>query len=139
MFCRLVPITVATLISGFTNIALANNLFPPLPDDRGNYNSIQRINSAGEEINGVKGEHRNWQVITTGLNCRKNPGENNVIIRKFAQDDIIQAASFGRGGADEVIVIQRDNKGLPWLRVNLNPGQCFVRANSRFIKPVSQE
>lgn len=139
MFCRLFPLTVASFIPVFAHIALANNVFPPLPDDRGNFNSIQRINSDGQEINGVKGEHRNWQVITTGLNCRKIPGENNLIIRQFAQDDIIQAASFGRGGSDEVIVIQRDDKGLPWLRVSLNPGQCFVRANSRFIKPVSQE
>ena len=128
-----------TSIFSMATIALAQRDREPIPDRNGDYNSIQRISANGEEIQGVAGEHRSWRVVTEGLNCRNGPGINHRINRQFAQEDLFQAASFGRGGSDEVIVIQRDNAGKPWLRVAVNGGQCFVRANSRYIEPNSLE
>ncbi|MBD1938194.1 SH3 domain-containing protein [Microcoleus sp. FACHB-68] len=137
---RFVPaIVITTSICTIATIALAQRNQEPIPDRNGDYNSIQRISANGQEIQGVAGEHRSWRVVTEGLNCRNGPGVNHRVNRQFAQEDLFQAASFGRGGSDEVIVIQRDNAGKPWLRVELNGGQCFVRANSRYIEPNSLE
>lgn len=137
---RFLPaIVIMTLISPLATIALAQRDQEPIPDRNGDYNSIQRIRANGEEIQGVAGEHRSWRVISPGLNCRNGPGINHGISRQFAQEDLFQAASFGRGGSDEVIVIQRDSAGKPWLRVEINQGQCFVRANSRYIEPNTLE
>ena len=137
---RLLPaIAIITSISTIATIALAQRDQEPIPDRNGDYNSIQRISANGEEIQGVAGEHRSWRVVSPGLNCRNGPGVNHRVSRQFAQEDLFQAASFGRGGSDEVIVIQRDSAGKPWLRVVLNRGQCFVRANSRYIEPNSLE
>lgn len=137
---RFVPaLMIMTSICSFSTLALAQRDREPIPDRNGDYNSIQRISANGEEIQGVAGEHRSWRVISQGLNCRNGPGVNHPISRQFAQEDLFQAASFGRGGSDEVIVIQRDSAGKPWLRVEIKEGQCFVRANSRYIEPNTLE
>ncbi|MEG3957151.1 hypothetical protein QT982_17100 [Microcoleus sp. herbarium2] len=31
-----------------------------------------------------------------------------------------------------------DSQGKPWLSVSTDKGNCFVRANSRFIKPIRE-
>lgn len=139
MFHRILAITIFTSISTVATITLAQLDLNPSSDRNGDYNSIQRKNPDGTIINGTRGEHRSWRIVATSLNCRSNPGINNRIIRRFAKDQLIQSASIGRGGADEVIVVQRDTNGKPWMRVNLDPGQCFVRANSQFIEPNSLE
>lgn len=131
-------LAVAT-VAALPVAAFAQRTQDPVPDRNGDYNSIQRLTANGKVINGSKGEHRSWRVVSTNLNCRSTPGVNNPIVRRFTKEQLIEAASFGRGGADEVIVIQRDAKGKPWMRVNLKPGQCFVRANSRYIEPNSLE
>lgn len=127
------PVTVAVLISS-TPIPYRNTQLP-VPDQKGDYYSIQVISRDGKLVEGVRGEHRYWQVLTAGLNCRKAPGTDNKIIRQFAKNDVLEAGSFGRGGSDEVIVIQKDKTDKPWLRVVIKEGQCFVRANSKYIKP----
>ncbi|MCT7950066.1 SH3 domain-containing protein [Ancylothrix sp. C2] len=133
MFSSIFPVSVAFLISS-TPVPFENTQLP-IPDQRGDYQSIQKITHDGKPVQGARGEHRYWRVMTVGLNCRNAPGTNNKIIRQFAKNDVLQAGSFGRGGSDEVIVIQKDKAGKPWLRVVIKGGQCFVRANSKFINP----
>jgi hypothetical protein len=132
-------IAIATLISSISIATLAQIDQNPSPDRNGDYNTIQRKDVNGKQMEGAYYEHRSWVVITTSLNCRNKPGTQNQIVRRFAKNQLIEAASFGRGGSDEVIVIQGDANGKPWMRVNLKPGQCFVRANERYIEPNSLE
>ncbi len=119
-------------------VALAENLLPPIPDSKGNYDSIWmrtlELNSNQEQLL--------WRVITIGLNCRENPGLSNKIIRQFSQGDIINARSIGRGGADETNPIQLAPDGKPWLRIKIGEydgigkyDNCYVRANSRYLAP----
>ncbi|MDF0554699.1 hypothetical protein [Kamptonema sp. UHCC 0994] len=139
MLHRLQAIAIATLLFNISTIALAQIDQNPSPDRNGNYNTIQRKDVNGKQMEGVYYEHRSWIVIATSLNCRSAPGTQNQIVRRFAKNQLIEAASFGRGGSDEVVVIQRDASGKPWMRVNLKPGQCFVRANHQYIEPNSLE
>lgn len=139
MFCRVIAFLSATSIFTLSTVALAQRDLNPTPDGNGDYNSIQRISADGKAIEGVRGEHRSWRIVAANLNCRKGPGVTHQVIQQFAKEHLIQAASFGRGGSDEVIVMQRDDQGKPWMRVALNTGQCFVRANSRYIEPNSLE
>lgn len=139
MIRRLQALALATLLSNISTIALAQIDQNPSPDRNGDYNTIQRKDVNGKQMEGAYYEHRSWIVIATLLNCRRAPGTQNQIVRRFAKNQLIEAASFGRGGSDEVVVIQRDASGKPWMRVNLKPGQCFVRANHQYIEPNSLE
>jgi hypothetical protein len=139
MFLYLQAIAMATLLSSISTVTLAQIDQNPSPDRNGDYNTIQRKDVNGKQMDGAYYEHRSWRVIATSLNCRSAPGNHNQIVRRFAKNQLIEAASIGRGGSDEVVVIQRDASGKPWMRVNLKPGQCFVRANDQYIEPNSLE
>lgn len=139
MLRRLQAIALATLLSNISTVALAQIDQNPSPDRNGDYNTIQRKDVNGKQMEGAYYEHRSWIVIATILNCRRAPGTQNQIVRRFTKNQLIEAASFGRGGSDEVVVIQRDASGKPWMRVDLKPGQCFVRANHQYIEPNSLE
>ncbi|HLO47662.1 MAG TPA: hypothetical protein VK211_04510 [Kamptonema sp.] len=139
MLCRLQAIASAIILSSISTVALAQIDQNPSPDINGDYNTIQRKDVKGKQMDGAYYEHRSWVVIATSLNCRSSPGVQNPIVRRFAKNQLIEAASIGRGGSDEVLVIQRDAGGKPWMRVNLKPGQCFVRANHQYIEPNSLE
>jgi hypothetical protein len=80
-----------------------------------------------------------WRVVIPGLNCRQNSETNAVIVRSLKQGAIIQA-DLGRGGSDEVLYNAKDRQGRTWMRVRSQNGQsynCYVRANKRFIQPVT--
>ncbi|OCQ96667.1 hypothetical protein BCD67_16310, partial [Oscillatoriales cyanobacterium USR001] len=127
MLRRLQAIAIATFLSSVSTATLAQIDQNPSPDRNGDYNTIQRKDINGKQMEGAYYEHRSWIVIATSLNCRSKPGTQNQIVRRFTENQLIEAASFGRGGADEVIVIQRDANGKPWLRVNLKPGQTVSK------------
>jgi hypothetical protein len=138
MFSNLIPMAIAVYISLVNNVALAENLLPPIPDAKGNYDSIW-MRTLERNYNE---EQLLWRVITPGLNCRENPGLSNKIIRQFKQGDIINARSIGRGGADEANPIQLAPDGKPWLRIKIGEydgigkyDDCYVRANSRYLAP----
>jgi hypothetical protein len=108
----------------------------PQPDQNGNY--------MGNDAP-LKGTSRFmagslWQVVSRGLNCRSNPGMQTAIARQFKQGEILQA-DVGRGGADEVLINAKDEKGNPWMRVRSAQGKdykCYVRANRLYIQPHSK-
>jgi hypothetical protein len=79
-----------------------------------------------------------WQVVALQLNCRRDPGLNQPIVRQFIQGDWLQAEVY-RGGSDEVLLNALDGTGKPWMPVRGKTwrDRCFVRANHRFIQPVS--
>lgn len=139
MFRNLIPVAIAASISLINTVALAENLLPPIPDAKGNYDSIWMRTL---ELNANE-EQLLWRVLPRGLNCRENPGLNHKIIRQFSQRDIINARSIGRGGADEANPIQLAPDGKPWLRIKIGEydgigeyDDCYVRANSRYVAPV---
>lgn len=56
------------------------------------------------------------------------------VVHKFAKGEHLQALPDAGG-----MVIMKDIDGSSWLRVKLENGQiCFVRANSKFLKPSAQ-
>lgn len=83
-----------------------------------------------------------WRVVAASLNCRSAAGISYPIVSKFSKGDILQA-EVGRGGSDEVLLNSKDSKGKPWMRVRGKEGDntstsknCYVRANSSYIKPL---
>lgn len=104
--------------------------------------------------------HQNWRVVDRdpkGLNCRMAqrfqgvsvdgidaPPElskrnlHNVsqwpVVFSFRQGQRLVAVT---GNMDNQIVLV-DSQGKPWLPVYTSKGNCFVRANSRFIQPIPE-
>src|SRR5919199_3328014 len=100
--------------------------------------------------------HQYWEVVERdpkGLNCRMGNQRIEQIEQMYyerKQPDIASMPVLGTLGkpapfsaqqqdADQT-VIWVDNKGKPWLFVanvyKAALGQCFVRANSQFVRPV---
>jgi len=82
-----------------------------------------------------------WQVVRSGLNCRRKPGATQPLLRQFKFGDILQA-EVSRGGSDEVFSNARDTTGKPWMWVRAKSFKledaCYVRANRRYIRPVTK-
>jgi len=80
-----------------------------------------------------------WQVVSVGLNCRRSPGAGYSIVRQFSQGDRLEV-EVGRGGSDEVLQNAVDRNGKPWMPVRgaSSSDICYVRANSRYIQPLSE-
>lgn len=143
MNSRILALGFLVLSSSVTTVTFAQNAPRNSPDRSGDYYS----NEAPE-----KGTARSplsagslWSVVTPKLNCRNAPGTSSQIIKVFSRGDIIQA-EVGRGGADEVLINSRDNKGKPWMKVrggkvfnSSSSLNCYVRANSLYIEPHYQQ
>ena len=57
------------------------------------------------------------------------------VVHKFTKGERLKALPDVGGG-----VIMKDLDGSSWLRVQLEDGQiCFVRANTRYVKPASDQ
>jgi hypothetical protein len=107
----------------------------PQPDRNGNYFSNEAPIQGSAPSPLMPGSL--WQVVASGLNCRRNAGLNYGVVRQFHRGELLQA-DVGRGGADEVLLNVKDNSGNPWMRVRSSRGsdyQCYVRANRRYIQP----
>ncbi len=82
-----------------------------------------------------------WRVVSPGLNCRRQATVNAPIVRQFRAGDRLQA-EVGRGGSDEVFLNPKDATGKPWMWVRSTTyrleAACYVRANRRYIRPVTQ-
>ncbi len=79
-----------------------------------------------------------WQVTTTGLSCRRQPGVNAPIVRQYKLGDVLEVEVY-RGGSDEVLLNAKDASGKPWMPVRGRnfDDRCYVRANSRYIRPMT--
>lgn len=82
-----------------------------------------------------------WRVVApSGLLGRRSPDASSPVVARFAAGTVLQA-DVGRGGSDEVWINARDAAGQPWMRVRTRAGRdldCYVRANSRFVRPVTR-
>lgn len=136
---RILSITLLLIVSGGA-IALAQIPIPK-PDQYGDYPSnaapIQGTVPPGSKLQ----PGSLWEVISPGLNCRRNPDVNSPRVRQFKSGDRLQAEVF-RGGSDEVLINAKDATGKLWMKVRSKTFKledaCYVRANRRYIKPVTQ-
>lgn len=106
------------------------------------------------------GKQLNWLVVDSdseGLNCRMAerfrsisadgvdaPAElfernkHNVsqwpVVTAFRRGQRLLAVTGNN--ANQIMIA--DSQGKPWLPVSTDKGNCFVRANSRFIKPIRE-
>ncbi|MEG4582393.1 hypothetical protein QUA71_22675 [Microcoleus sp. MON1_C5] len=102
----------------------------------------------------------NWLVVDSdskGLNCRMAqrfrsisvdgldaPAElfernkHNVsqwpVVATFRRGERLQAVTGNN--ANQIMIA--DSQGKPWLPISTDKGNCFVRANSSFIKPIRE-
>lgn len=107
-------------------------------DPHGNYTTQDFFPGQDEYALGT------WKVVTTQLNCRKQPTLGSAIARTFHQGDPLTVKT-SEGSHQNVGYLQLDGQGKPWVRVyQANPDEpgfnvsvfCFVRANRRYIAPV---
>lgn len=120
--CWLLGVITASIFTGSTVAAVAQNGLPR-PDRKGDY---------------YEGRWKQWRVVDLdrkGLQCRSSPGTNYRVIKRFARGKAMSV--FTQGEED---LIRVDARNLPWLAVLPTGYQyetpCFVRANSRFIRPI---
>jgi hypothetical protein len=105
------------------------------PDAKGNYYSNYAPVQALPD-NSRKQAGSLWQVQVEWLNCRSSANINSSVVQVFPENALLEAEVF-YGGADEVLINRLDGQGNPWMHVrgkDFDSG-CFVRANSRFIRP----
>ncbi|HEY9643821.1 MAG TPA: hypothetical protein V6C57_25245 [Coleofasciculaceae cyanobacterium] len=123
-------------MSSSATIAIAQSPLPQ-PDHSGNYYRNEAPLKAASTENHLSPGSL-WRVVAIGLNCRSAPGTMQPVLRQFAQGDVLQVEVY-RGGSDEVLQNPTDSSGKPWMPVRgASPSDvCYVRANSRYIQPLS--
>ncbi len=103
----------------------------------------------------------NWQVNDpdpNGLNCRMPEQFQGIVmdslevpetlrtnnrheisewsvVRRFQVGDRLQAVTGNN--ANQIVLL--DKRGKPWIPVSIDEGNCFVRANSRWIVPIPED
>jgi hypothetical protein len=129
-------------ISLVFQIALQALIFPllllPAPslaqDQNGNYyRNESPVQGSGRPTAGSL-----WRVTVDALNCRREANLSSPVVRVYDYGEILEVEVY-RGGSDEVLINAIDAKNRPWMPVRGNSykDRCFVRANSRFIAPVT--
>ncbi len=131
----LLALTTVFFTFGLSTIALVQPLINQ-PDRLGDYHSNEaplRGTAVGALMAGWL-----WQVAARRLNCRHASGNEQVIVRQFKQGDVLEAEVY-RGGSDEVLRNPIDRSGKPWMTVRGKSASaiCYVRANKRYIQPLS--
>lgn len=119
MLRHILPLAIASCISIISIPALAKDLIP-IPNQNGDYYSTKRADGKYQEY---------WVIVANNLNCRVDPGIKKPVMRTYHKNDIVQAIVPDSA-------ISRDDTGKPWLRLGIDRGLCFLRANSRYIAPV---
>jgi hypothetical protein len=110
-----------------------------VPDRQGNYSRNETNVQAKRSSRYGTGSL--WQVVVNSLNCRQEPSIDSPVKRTYLADDLLEVQIY-RGGSDEVLMNPRDQNGRPWMPVRNEDSSneaCYVRANSRFIRPVVNE
>ena len=139
-----IQIIAILLMTNLSSIALAQAQTPsqvPKPDAQGDYYSnVAPIKGTVPPGNSLMVGSL-WQVVSQKLNCRRQPSLQAPVVRRFRTGNILQAEVF-RGGSDEVLINAKDAAGKPWMWVRAATFKledaCYVRANDRYIKPVTK-
>ncbi|WP_199247123.1 hypothetical protein [[Phormidium] sp. ETS-05] len=115
---RLLVSAIAAITTA--NFTLTATAAEPRPDDRGNYR--------------MTGGWTRWEVMPdpVGLNCRKGPGTEFDLVAAIEGKTILTVSP------DYSPLIHNDPRGNPWLVVKVRNTNCFVRANSAFIRPAAE-
>lgn len=145
---KVVSLVVAGILGMGANLALA----VPVTNQQGDY--------AGMLVRARGNRQVNWVVVDSdsqGLNCRMAQRFRSISVDGLDAPDELFAknkhnvsqwpvvTSFRRGqrlqavtgnNANQIAIA--DIQGKPWLPVDTEKGNCFVRANSRFIKPIRE-
>ena len=103
--------------------------------------SRQRLGRRPEAGNFVRSDMgQYWRVLRQDLVGRSAPSGAAPVVRRFARDTVF-LADWGRGGSDEVFWNPVDESGNTWLKVKDRQGKpldCYVRANSAWLKPFDE-
>ncbi|EAW34710.1 peptidoglycan-binding protein [Lyngbya sp. PCC 8106] len=101
---------------------LANSQKSPIPQP-------PQINNSGDFL---QGNWLEWRVITTKkLNARSGPGFEYKIDLRLTPETTFSPHP------DYYYPLKFDQVGKPWLVISYQGGAFFVRANSKFIEPVT--
>lgn len=131
-------LTIACLLTAAALMrpSLAQTASVPTPDQDGDFTTALQPGNRGNVY-----QTRKWLVVDpdpTYLNCRTTP---NGPIRSRVAPGAILTAVFSDAG-DAII----SHNGSYWLRVSGtdpltvgDPGVCYVRANLRYIAPISED
>lgn len=145
---KIVSLAVAWILGMGANLASAI----PVANKQGDYPVPPARQRGNRQVN--------WLVVDSdskGLNCRMAqrfrsisvdgldaPAElfernkHNVsqwpVVTAFRRGERLQAVTGNN--ANQIMIA--DSQGKPWLPVSTDKGNCFVRANSRFIKPIRE-
>ncbi|MGL5196762.1 MAG: hypothetical protein ACRC8Y_24485, partial [Chroococcales cyanobacterium] len=57
------------------------------------------------------------------------------VVRRFQRGARLEAVTGNLG--NQILLL--DKRGKPWIPVSIEDGNCFVRANSRFIVPIAED
>lgn len=146
---RIVSLAVAGILAGWANLAFAL----PVTNQQGDYRGLLARQRGNLQAN--------WVVVDSdsqGLNCRmaqrfrwfsvnaldmpdelfarnKHHVAQWPILTTFQRGERLRAVS---GNLNNQMMIA-DIQGKPWLPIVTKQGHCFVRANSRFIKPIRED
>jgi hypothetical protein len=120
------------------------------------------MNPAGDYVNGGGSSYPRWRVVDSdpaGLNCRTSDPTRPffldqeldseaisnqpdlskwAVLKTFKPGTELRGLTGNRGGAPIQI---DDNRGKSWIVIRLdgNRGDCLVRANSQFVRPLLPE
>jgi len=110
----------------------------PLPDENGNYcggTTHRHWIVVDKDFNGLNGRladnfPKDWEdprSLWPGGNIGQWP-----VVHRFYPGSILNACMGNRG-----IIFLNDDNGNPWIMISVSMDEvCFVRANSKYIKPV---
>lgn len=145
---RIVSLTVGWILGFGANLALAL----PVANQQGDYTGLLARQRGNRQVN--------WVVVDSdsqGLNCRMaqrfrsisvdgidapdelfEKNKHNVsqwpVVTTFRRGERLQAVTGNN--ANQIMIA--DSNGKPWLPISTDKGNCFVRANSRFVKPIRE-
>jgi hypothetical protein len=145
---KIVSLAVAWILGVGANLALAL----PVANPQGDYPVPPARQRGNRQVN--------WVVVDSdsqGLNCRMAQRFRSISVDALdAPDELFEknkhnvsqwpvVTTFRRGkrlqavtgnNANQIMI--SDSQGKPWLPISTDQGNCFVRANSRFVKPVRE-
>ncbi|WP_293333647.1 hypothetical protein [Microcoleus sp. CAWBG58] len=144
----IVSLAVAWILGLGANLALAL----PVANGQGDYTGLLARQRGNRQVN--------WVVVDSdsqGLNCRMAQRFRSISVDGVDAPDELFAknkhnvsqwpvvTTFRRGERLEAVtgnnanqIMIADSNGKPWLPISTDKGNCFVRANSRFVKPVRE-
>ena len=146
---KIVSLVVAGIVGMGANLALA----VPVANQQGDYTGLLARQRGNRQVN--------WVVVDSdaqGLNCRMAQRFRSVIVDSLdAPDELFEKnkhnvsqwpilTTFQRGERLRAVngnlnnqMTIADIQGKPWLPIVTKQGHCFVRANSRFVKPIRED